>query len=494
MTKPAPAREASPILQIEGVSKRYGNTQALFGVDLAVHPGEVVGIVGHNGAGKSTLMRVIVGQTVPETGTVTLLGNQMPKSVGLAGSRRAGVQIAFQELSLAPTVRVFENTLVARPSLSGWGWRRRAQAAIKRSLDEVFPGHGIQPTAVVEDLSLAQRQMVEIAQALVPDESPLSLLILDEPTSALGHEQADKLFEHIGVLAERGVATILISHKMPEILAHTTRTVVFRDGMIVGERPTQELDGDSIVAMMSAGPARESEVREARQLADGAPEVLTVRNLNDGQLHDVSLTIREGEIVGLAGLDGQGQQALLEKVYAARRGSRSVRVRGRISYVTGDRARSGVFPLWSTGENIAIGVMTDYARAGITDRRRERAATRDWMERLLVRGRAETPVVDLSGGNQQKALVARALAGSSRIVLLDDPFRGVDVETRRLMYRRTRQEADEGRAFLWFTTENAELVECDRVLVMSEGAVVAELSGDQITEENVIAASFSVRN
>jgi ribose transport system ATP-binding protein len=474
------------------VSKSYGNTQALSGVDLTVHAGEVVGIVGHNGAGKSTLMRIIAGQDTPDAGAVKVCGVAIAKSGSLIRSRRAGVQIAFQELSLAPTVRVFENTAIARPSLRGWGWRKRARTAISAALDEVFPGHGILIDALVEDLSLAQRQMVEIAQTLVPDIASLSLLILDEPTSALGHEQADNLLRYVGILAERGIATLLISHKMPEILGYTNRTVVLRDGMIVGERPTAELDGDSIVAMMSADQSSEAEVRAMRRELSGEPEVLTVRDLNEGSLHGVNLSVRKGEIVGIAGLDGQGQQALLQSLYASRRGKRSVKVRGRMAYVTGDRQRAGIFPLWSTGQNIAIGVMRDYARAGIVNGKRERAVVHEWTQRLVLRGGPQTPVVDLSGGNQQKALVARALASSANIVLLDDPLRGVDVETRRLMYRRTRQEAAAGRSFLWFTTENAELAECDRVLVMSDGTVVSEFAGDQISEENVISASFSV--
>jgi ribose transport system ATP-binding protein len=482
-----------PTLQLSGVSKNYGKTQALAGVDLAIGPGEVIGLVGHNGAGKSTLMRVICGQTVPDTGDASIGGHPVPSGAPLTEARALGIQIAFQELSLAPTLRVFENTLVARPALAGWGWRKKAQTAIIDVLDEIFPGHGVKPTDVVESLPLARRQMIEIAQTAIPDRAPLSLLILDEPTSALGHEQAENLFAHIRKLSSRGVSTILISHKMGEILQNTTRSVIMRDGHIVEERPTRELDADSIVAVMSAESVAEVKKPNRRTVAPDARPLLTVTDLHANRLHEIDVSLLEGEIVGISGLDGQGQQELLQALYHARRGTRAVQVAGKVSFVTGDRQRAGIFPLWSTGENIGIGVAAEYSRAGVVDRKREQSAVADWMTRLAVRGRSDSPIVDLSGGNQQKALIARALATSANVVLLDDPFRGVDIDTRRLLYTRMREEADKGRSFLWFTTENAELSECDRVLVMSEGRIVRELVGEEITEENVISASFVVK-
>ena len=484
---------AVPTLQISDVSKNYGKTRALTGVDLMIDPGEVVGLVGHNGAGKSTLMRVICGQTVPDTGNANIAGRPVPSGAPLTAARALGIQIAFQELSLAPTLRVFENTLIARPALAGWGWRKKAQKAIIDALDEIFPGHGVKPTDVVETLPLAKRQMIEIAQTAIPDRAPLALLILDEPTSALGHDQAENLFTHIRRLASRGVSTILISHKMGEILQNTTRTMIMRDGRIVEERPTRELDADSIVAAMSAESVAEVNKHSRRAIAPDARPLLTVSGLDTNRVHEIDLSLREGEIVGISGLDGQGQQELLEALFHARHGTRTVKVDGKVSFVTGDRQRAGIFPLWSTGENIGIGVTAEYSRAGVVDRKREHSAVADWMTRLAVRGRSSSPIVDLSGGNQQKALIARALATSANVVLLDDPFRGVDIDTRRLLYTRMREEADKGRSFLWFTTENAELSECDRIIVMSEGRIVSELIGDEITEENVISASFVVK-
>ena len=218
--------------------------------------------------------------------------------------------------------------------------------------------------------------------------------------------------------------------------------------------------------------------------------MLVATDVHDRVLRGVELRVGAGEIVGLSGLDGQGQQELLRYLWRHRRSTRHVRVRGGVAFVTGDRQTAGVFPLWNVGQNIGVGVMRETARYGVVDRARERALIDDWMRRLAVRGTAASRIGDLSGGNQQKALIARALAAKARVVLLDDPFRGVDIETKQRVYRLMREEAAKGRSFLWFTTENAELVECDRVYVMASGRMAAELAADDISEEAVISASF----
>lgn len=491
--RPAAAGSGGRLIELAGVTKRYGSTQALAGVDLEVGPGEILGLVGHNGAGKSTLMRVICGITEPNAGKVTVAGRQVSAASGLPGVRALGVQIAFQELSLPPTVRVLETTAIVRPTLRRRGWRRAAARAVSAVLDEIFPNHGISPWAYVESLSLAQRQMLEIANALVPDRAPLRVLILDEPTSAIGQDHAVHLFSHLESLRSQGVSTILISHKMREILDHTTRTLVMRDGKVIDSRPTARFDAESVVEAMSSPETRMARAQE-RVRADIGAEVLRVSVSRSGRLHDIELSLHGGEIVGLAGLDGQGQQELLYLIYRSRRGTRAVQSREQIAFVSGDRQRGGIFPLWTTGQNIAISAMGLLSRAGVVDRRAERATVDEWMQRLAVRGTGSTPMTDLSGGNQQKVLIARALASPARIVLLDDPFRGVDVETRQLVYQRMSEEAANGRAFLWFTTENVELAECRRVLVMSHGEVTAELAGDRISEEAVITASFASKD
>jgi ribose transport system ATP-binding protein len=284
---------------------------------------------------------------------------------------------------------------------------------------------------------------------------------------------------------------------MAEILTATDRTVVMRDGRVVAEKPTAQFDAESIIAVMGAvGTAAEPRAASGRSAirqnnADASARV-RASGLSTDRLRDIRLEVRVGEIVGLSGLDGQGQQQLLVELWRRRRNrGAKISVDGTMAFITGDRQAAGVFQLWSVGGNISVGSLRELSRAGIVQRTKEARTTSGWVDKLRIRGTARTPITDLSGGNQQKALVARALASSAKVILLDDPFRGVDIETRREVYQLMRQEADAGRSFLWFTTENSELQECDRVYVMSHGSVVSELRHDEINEEAVVAASFA---
>lgn len=480
------------LLRIRGIKKRYGNTQALDDVDLVIRPAEAVGVVGHNGAGKSTLMRVIAGFTAPDSGVVEVSGWTGDGRYDPVKARDLGVRIAFQELSLCPTLRVYENVIVAHPALTGLGWRRRAQAAIRRQLDAVFPGHRISPRALIGSLPLARRQMVEVAQASLHTDQEPKLLILDEPTSALGKESADNLFQYLRRAVEDGLSFVLISHRIAEVLENVDRVIVMRNGRVVAEQAAAALTEEEIISLMGAAtvPTAHAE-REA--LASGAEPVVEVNGLTNDRLRGISVQARPGEIIGLAGLDGQGQRELLLELWRSRRrlGHRAVKTRGRVAFVTGDRQAAGVFPLWPVIRNLSIASLFRLGGYGFVDPRKERDVTRHWIQRLAIKGSPDTPVPDLSGGTQQKVLVARAMAVGADVVLLDDPFRGVDVGTKREIYRLLRDESLGGRCFVWFTTENAELRECDRVYVFHEGRIVAELSGEEITEERVIAASFS---
>lgn len=490
------------LLELTGIAKRYGVTTALDGATLSVGHGEIVGLIGHNGAGKSTLMRVIIGLARPDAGTVTVAG--VPVSGGgdadgaeysMSVARSLGIRIAYQELSLATDLKVYENVLLNAPSVAGRGWQKRSEQVLRSALDEIFPGHRIPLRQPVHRLSLAQQQMLEITAATLEFDEQFSLLILDEPTSALAREQAANLFGYLQKLKGRGISTVLISHKLHEILGNTDRVVVMRDGAVVSEQPTAELDHDRIVAVMGGVGTPAAAAARARAGTAATDEVLLrTENVRDDRLRGVEVAVWAGEIVGLSGLDGQGQQHLLRHIWRHRRtrtrAGHGVVLNSDIAFVTGDRTTAGVFPLWSVGQNIAVGVMRELSSRGVSRRAAERAVVEKWMSRLAVRGTADTPILDLSGGNQQKGLIARALASSARVVLLDDPFRGVDIETKQQVYRLLREEAGAGRSFLWFTTENAELAECDRVYVMAGGRVTAELAADEVTEDAVIAASF----
>jgi ribose transport system ATP-binding protein len=503
-----PAQPAVPVLDVRGIAKSFEATQALKGVDFRVVAGEIVGIVGHNGAGKSTLVKAIVGLIDRDGGEVTIGGARMPSHYSIRVSRQHGVSLALQEISLCPDLRVEENIGIAHPELIGPGWRRRARSLVDEHLSAVFPRHGISPRAVVSWLSLAQRQMLQIAMATVTVGSPIRLLILDEPTSALRDEFSDNLFAYLREQTQNhGLSVLLVSHKMNDIVGgHTDRTVVMRDGRVAAEHSSVGLTVDSIIESMggapaakvrAAGPSRVGHVETRHRGAPDAADVLTVRGLDSNRLRHVSLRVPRGAIVGLAGLEGNGQRDVLHAVWRARKRGlipsklhRAVTVKGRLSYLSGDRQKEGIFPLWALRENLTVSVLQRLRVFGLLSIRAERQEAFEWISQLSIRGAIDTPVLALSGGTQQKVLLARGLAVNPDLLLLDDPFRGVDITTKMDAYRRLHGEAEAGRSTLWYTTENTELLECDVVYVLRHGEVVATLSGEDLCEARIIASSF----
>jgi len=466
-----------PVIEVAGAAKAFGAVRALAGVDFAVRPGECVGLVGHNGAGKSTLVGVLNGDIAPDAGTVLVDGAERPAH-GIAAARAAGLRCVFQELSLCPNLTVAENVRVLGAGVGGWGWRGRAGGAVGAMLDRIFPQHGIEASAGLDGLSIAQRQMVEIAIAFLGLGASPRLVILDEPTSSLDASRARELLQHARRFTAAGGAVVFISHILSEVLEVSDRIVVMKDGRVVAERPAAAFDVRSLVGAMGS-VAREAP--EARQMlrAVGAPV-----------LERAGLRAYRGEIVGLAGLAGHGQSQMLRALYLA--GSGDWRAGApRLAYVAGDRQVEGIFPLWSILWNATAAVLPDLARRGLVDRAAEAAFGAEWRQRLGIRTAAMTaPVLSLSGGNQQKALFARALGTRAPVVLMDDPMRGVDVGTKQEVHARLRAEADQGRTFVWYSTEMEEICLCDRVYVFRNGAIVAELGGAEIAEHAILAASF----
>lgn len=478
--------EREALAQLEGVKKAFGYVRALDGVDLRVEAGESVGLVGHNGAGKSTLMNVLAGTIVPDAGAITVAGSDPSERHTVAAAHERGVRCVFQELSLCPNLTVAENARIMHPRIRGLRWRHEAGALIGAGLDQIFPGHGISPRALVGDLPLTQRQMVEIARAFTVTDRPARLVILDEPTSSLDTVVAGQLLRFVRRFAAEGGSTVLISHLLGEVLSTADRIVVMRDGLVVASDRASAFTRDSLVAAMGHIPETEAERSAALRDRDGSP--LRVRaEVRPGET--IGLEAHEGEIVGLAGLAGQGQTEMLLRVFDGLRGQ--TEVRGSVAVVAGDRQNDGVFPLWSIARNISIGSLRDMLERWLVDNRAEVTLAEAWRTRLAIQTPdMERPILSLSGGNQQKALFARALGSQADIILMDDPMRGVDVGTKREVYRLIRAEAAKGRTFLWYTTETDELEHCDHVYVFREGMVAAALPRDELTEEKVLHASF----
>ncbi len=480
-----------PVIEIIGAKKSFGAVRALGGVDLVVPTHQCLGLVGHNGAGKSTLMHVLAGTLSPDEAVIKVHGETLAR-YGLEPAHRLGIRCVFQELSLCPNLTVAENTRILHPALRGFGWRRRAGALIGAKLDEVFPGHGIAPDAVVGDFSIGKRQMIEIARAFTLTTAPVNLVILDEPTSSLDGQTASQLFAFLRRSVESGMSCILISHLLGEIISTSDHVAVMRDGRVVAGGPTSAFDrGKLVVAMGGAEAHAHAPAAGAASVVSTAPIRVRVRPRR--QLDAQDIVAREGEVIGLAGLAGHGQTDLLLAVFdAAGRKSRDAEVNGKVALVAGDRQTDGVFPLWSITENIGVRSLSAFRRGPLLSAKAEDALAARWQQRIKIRTpNMRNPILSLSGGNQQKALFARALGSDARIVLMDDPMRGVDIGTKLDVYDLVRDEAKAGRTFLWYTTEMDELSHCDRVYVFRNGRIVIELDRSEVSEDNVIAASFA---
>mgnify|MGYP001193067734 CR=1 FL=1 len=491
------AHPDAPVARLAGICKAFGPTRANDGIDLVVAPGEVLGLVGGNGAGKSTLMRILCGVTRADAGSIEIRGVSIETDLyDTTLAQTGGIRIVHQELSLCDNLSVAENFFLEAPegARAMPGWRRLYRGRARAALDEVFPGHGIAVDARIGHLQIGQRQMVEIARAVTAPQ--VRLVILDEPTSSLGLERSRQLRAFIKARAAAGLSFIFISHKLQEVVDIAHRVLVLRNGRTAWSGPAAQASVSALVNAMGGPTEGAMKGRRAARagIAEDAAEVVRLSGDIVAPLgRDVVL--RAGEVVGLAGLEGSGQRDLLHRLFDRPRGG--VSRKGGASFVSGDRQKEGVFPLWSVLSNIALGRLEGRTPLGLVHERTEREAARVAAEKLkLDPNRFDSPILDLSGGNQQKALVARALVGDADTILFDDPTRGVDVAAKEDFYALIGQlsrgdGARAGRLVVWHSTEDIEFLECDRVLVFSGGRIVRELVGPEITEQAIVDASFA---
>lgn len=477
------------IVRLNGAEKHFGAVRALNGVDFHVVSGECVGLVGHNGAGKSTLMHMVAGTMVPDSGQIAVRGG-IEDHYSVPRAQKLGIRCVFQELSLCPNLSIAENTRINHPSLRGFSWRRKAADLIAAKLDEIFPGHSISAADIAGDLSIGRRQMVEVARAFTVTQDPLELVILDEPTSSLDAHTAGQLLAFVRRFVAGGGSCILISHVLGEVLNNADRIVVMRDGKVVAADAAKAFDREKLVTAMGGAEAREKIVAEVAAKSAAGP--LRVRARPARQEDGKELVAHAGEIIGLAGLAGHGQTDLLLAIFAAAQRARTgIEVTAPVALVAGDRQSDGIFPQWSISENIGIRSLARLRTGLLISPQREAELGAFWQKKIGIR----TPdmnnnIFSLSGGNQQKALFARALGSDAKIVLMDDPMRGVDIGTKLEVYDLVREEARLGRTFLWYTTETEELDNCDHIYVFKNGRIVANLRRDELTEEKIIQSSF----
>ncbi|MCP4836230.1 MAG: sugar ABC transporter ATP-binding protein [Phycisphaera sp.] len=492
------------MLKIENISKTFPAVRALNGVTLRVDAGEVHGVIGENGAGKSTLMKILAGVQPPDEGSLSLAGSAYrPRHVNDASE--AGVVMIHQELNLVDDLSVAENIMLGRePRRLGvldFGTMRKESARI---LTEI--GATIDPRTRVGDLPVAQQQLVEIAKALSQD---TRVLILDEPTAVLSERETTLLFRLVRRLRERGVAIVYISHLLPEILDLCDRITVLRDGRLVAETTPADSDADHLASLMVG---RELvDVYPPRVPIESDSKRLDVRGLTvPGHAVDVDFDIAPGEILGLAGLVGSGRTEVAEAIVGLRpvasgeirlddqpvrfQSPRQALDRG-VAYVSEDRKGRGILVDLSCVENTTLPNLSAYGRV-VPHRRRERAATDAWIERLDIRcPDPRNPIRSLSGGNQQKFAVASRLDAEPTVILLDEPTRGVDVGAKRELYHLIAGLADRGLACLMISSELPELIGlCHRIAVMRQGRLAGVVDGPTATEESIMRLAAGVED
>ena len=497
-----------PLFRMEGVSKRYGGVRALEKADLTVEAGSVHAILGENGAGKSTLIKIMAGVVAPDEGRMTLEGREVTFS-SPAAANQAGIASIFQELSLIPDLSVADNIVISNPPrrfglIDRSAQRRIAEEALARAGAE-----DIHPRMPVKDLPLSRRQMVEIAKALARQPR---ILILDEATSALTAADVTKVFAVLKRLKSEGLALLYISHLMHEIAEIADECTVFRNGRNVATyRAGTKSDNEVVELMIGREYSHVFPPKPLTLPSDKAP-VIEVRNLSwTDRLRAVSLAARPGEVVGLGGLDGQGQRELLLALFGVLRGvTGETLIDGKpvtiaspraakskkigMALIPEDRKTEGLMLPMSVGENLSFAALDRLSRGGVIDRSAESKAIAEMIKLLGIRTAGTAiPAGALSGGNQQKVVIAKWLMVSPRIILLNDPTRGIDVGTKQEMYQLLRKLADAGAAIIFYSTDYDELIGCcDRVLVLYDGAVKRVLVGAEITERALIASALNI--
>ena len=491
----------TPAAEVRGATKTYGGVHALNDVDFTVAPGEVRALLGKNGAGKSTLIRLLAGAESADGGQILIGGRELERAT-VQEAKHLGVSTVYQELSLIPNMTVSENLFMGH-----WpgGYRidhRRMDREAVAALDRI--GLRLDPRSLVGQLSIADRQLVEIARA-VKDEP--RLLILDEPTSSLAAAEVDRVVEVVRTIQQAGVAVIFVSHRVPEIRRVASTATVMRDGRKVADLDLATTSTEEMIDLMLGEASRET-AKVADPLTAG-PVLAEVRGLRvEPKLVDIDLEVRLGEVLGIAGVLGSGRTELLQVIAGLRSADAGTvhvdgtRVDGRgphhamalgVGLTPEDRKVDGIVPELGLDENLVLSDLRSVSTVGVLSRAKVADAAQDAMTTMSIKSAGQrTPVRALSGGNQQKVVIGRWIHAGSRLLLLDEPTRGVDVRAKAQIYELVRRLAGDGKAVVFVSSEMEELnLVCDRVVVLNGGRIVSEHRAPDIETDQLLLAAIA---
>lgn len=499
----APADIAGPLLNVAGLSKSFGPVQVLKGIDLTVEAGQVHAIIGENGAGKSTLMKILSGHLQPTGGGIRIDGEPVVFS-GPVDAEHRGIVLVHQEILLAPDLTVAQNVYLGREIAKGLVVDDKAMnAGARNAIREL--GGDIDPTVTVGRLSIAQRQLVQIARSLLV---PHRLVIFDEPTASLTPVETEALLKVIADIRARGTAVLYISHRLPEVKRIADKVTVLRDGRLVTTRDASEVEPVDMARLMVGRDV--AKLYPDRAATSAREVVLEVEDMSvPGYAEHASFQLRKGEILGFAGLVGAGRTELMEGVVGLRPARGTVRLAGKpvsfanvhdslkagIAYLSEDRKGKGLLLAKDLKVNLTLASLGRFVRWGQVDRAREREALDKAIAEFDIRtGRKDLLAGQLSGGNQQKLLLAKMMMLDPSIVIIDEPTRGIDIGTKEQIYKFIAGLAAEGRSIIVVSSEMPELIGlCDRILVMRTGHIVGEVAGDHMNENEIVVLATGVQ-
>lgn len=491
-------------LSMNNINKTFPGVQALSNVKLDLVPGEVHVLLGENGAGKSTLMKILAGVYPPDQGEILINGQKVViNNTGDAAS--LGISMIYQELNLIPDLTVVENIFINRELIQGWPGRYNWKE-MNRQAGEILAdlNLAIDPGNYIRDLSVAQQQMVEIVRSI---SSNSQIIIMDEPTAALAEQEITELFKQIKLLKEKTVSIIYISHRLPEVKEIGDRVTVLRDGKYVSTEDAKRVKTEQLIKMMVGRDIKEFFPKEDTEKGS---EVLRVKNLNrKGVLEDISFSLRQGEVLGFAGLMGSGRTELMRAIFGADQGvegkvyvkgtelvidSPETAVKNGIALLTEDRKSSGLILNFAVYQNISLATLEKYAPGGVIDQKREKKRSGELVAALKIKTPGlETVVNSLSGGNQQKVILARWLCRNAEIIILDEPTRGIDVGAKVEIYQLINQLTKQGKAVIMVSSDLPEILAMsDRIAVMYEGKLNGILSREEAGPEKIMQLATGV--